>query len=258
MNERAGGAFVSSPTNHMLRGCSGWLRVATASGSQLARPRPFVVWTSWLFVAMTALQLSSALLLESGVWRHPFVNVATNLACNALFVACYVGNLAAYCTSHRPPSRAYCAGTALYTCGYFSFAAHFGLRLLRAPGVVHFCNAAGSSLFLVGSVLLVSATALHPASSYERLGERGGGGQRSAPLFAGSSCFLLGSIALTSDALLVVKPFGHLAVWGLAAFLPGRVLFLLAAYRSEAGGDDSERLPLSPDKSPDRTVLVRP
>ena len=30
-----------------------------------------------------------------------------------------------------------------------------------------------------------------------------------SPLFAGSSCFLPGSIALTSDALLVVKPFGH-------------------------------------------------
>ena len=238
------------------------------SRSTAAWFRWYSVATAWMFAALTACQLAAAapsVGLGHGYLRHATI---ANLIINAMFTGAYTGTLLFYLRlPHKTPSRTYTLGVALYTAGYLLFAAHFGCRLHRpatvaarllvGPATVAGLFALGSGLFLAGSVLLVWATAPSGSQPPWR--------SDAAPLFCGSALFLLGSALFVSEALGAFGPSRHLGAWGLAAFLPGRVLFLQAEYSAgetarsslPSEGNDDVQLELLDHADHARSTAVR-
>lgn len=169
---------------------------------------------AWLFLFMTSIQLASIASQWDGL-----SNRSINQAFNVVYAVCYTSFLVAYSISSTAKNWLYTLGVALYTIGYFVFAAiHSGTD--GQASLYH----AGSWLFLIGSLLLMCSSA--PS----------GGGRWYAyspfriqsTIWWGSTLFLLGSITFACDAIGLGDPVVN-AVLGLCLFTAGRCLFVVGS-----------------------------
>ena len=185
----------------------------------------FTVATSWLFVVLNGIALGLAVAPPFGDGhRSHLVYAAANLYINLSFTAFYCAYLASFALQGAPaPSATYTSALVMYTVGCACFVAHFGVKcgLVRDDGR-HWHFLAGSLFFLVGSVQMVWAT-----SGSGRCRARSAAHARGRSLFWGSVLFLVGSALFLLDWRCDCPGASHyLGEWGLAVFLPGRLLFV--------------------------------
>lgn len=182
---------------------------------------------AWLFLFMTFIQLSSIASQATKLTHPAFIqlwhsNRSINQAFNVVYAVCYTSFLVAYSISSTAKNWLYTLGVALYTIGYFVFAAiHSGTD--GQASLYH----AGSWLFLIGSLLLMCSSA--PSGGGRWYTPRGHSPFRiQSTIWWGSTLFLLGSIAFACDAIGLGDPVLN-AVLGLCLFTAGRCLFVVGS-----------------------------
>lgn len=171
----------------------------------------YAMFCAWLFLLQTCMQLISVTIKLESSMSEP-----TNLFFNLTYATCYTSFLVAFGSSSAPKELLYTLGVALYTVGYFVFAAiYYGT--LGNDTLYHI----GAWLFLVGSISLMLASA-----------PKGRGCQHAylphriqSSIWWGSLMFLLGSAVLAYDALKLGEPWAN-GVLGLSFFTVGRCFFV--------------------------------
>lgn len=188
----------------------------------------FGMVAAWIFVLQTGCSLGLAVAdaSDAGAGRAA---TGLNLGFNAMYTLLYAGFLLAYSRMRRQskPAPTYHAGVALYTVGYAAFFALYAVSYaeltIDTTTAAKGLYVAGSCLFLVGSVLLVSATA--PVGRGCR--RRWCGAAPADSLFWGSVLFLVGSGCFLLDSIWEgASARASCVVAGNTAFLSGRLFFV--------------------------------
>lgn len=213
------------------------------------RMTQYLIACCWVFFWQTFTQTGLTILPS----LTAVFNTQAMLLFNIVYSMCYISFLASYVVMHPKPPAAYVIGVLLYTLGYMTFAAFFGIHAAGRSWATSELYLQGSLFFLVGSVFLVASTA--PPLNMTWCPHK-----KDNSLFWGCACFLVGSVFFIVDSSRFIAGEESsllLVALGYCFFTPGRLFVLWSVTTPEVGFSMRVReYPTSPPPTPSTSAVL--